>query len=82
MLLTSSALPFIKEKLLKDTENILLGLVAAEESLQESSDSLVDAMEALSLIKKVSSSTPVEIDGFFLVEGLTPDGLDGGDEDG
>jgi len=39
-------------------------------------------MEALSLIKKVSSSTPVEIDGFFLVEGLTPDGLDGGDEDG
>ena len=60
MLITSSMLPFFKEKLVHDTEKLLANLVKAEKTLTEESkevlqvEDITDALETIELIKKSS----------------------------
>ena len=60
MLITSSMLPFFKEKLVHDSEKLLANLVKAEKTLTEESkevlqvEDITDALEVIELIKKSS----------------------------
>jgi len=60
MLLTSSALPHLKNRALKESAKIIEGLVEARKSLETADPvgDLAEAMEALTLIRKASSTTP------------------------